>query len=293
MPSSQTIAAEPVIAIRPLVTADVPAADAILMAAFGGRESRQSDLGRYLAIQPDGWFLATYGGVAAGTVGAMDYGPFAYIGLMAVDPPLQRRGIARALMQHLLAWLDGRGTPMALLDATEFGRPLYAELGFTEEDDACVYRREQAASPAAAARGQVSELWAEHLPAVVAFDRPIFGADRGTLLRALVADLPGRCFVAHDEAGEVTGYCCAQKRRIGPWVACGPAEAEALLQPVLGLPFDAAPQVIVPGLNCAAAPLLERYGFQRAHAIRHMRRGGAQHPTRRDCLYGQTSFGAG
>src|SRR5690348_3176989 len=96
------------IVIRALTAADIPAADAIGMAAYG-RESRSAELARLLRLQPDGWLLAEVEGEPAGMVGATDFGPFAYVGQMGVLPTFQRRGIARALMERLLAWIDERG----------------------------------------------------------------------------------------------------------------------------------------------------------------------------------------
>lgn len=233
---------EPVIAIRSLTVADLEVADDVLKAAFRASDSFQADLQRYMTIQPDGWLCATCTGAPAGMVGAIDYSRFAYIGLMAVHPTLQGRGIGRTLLQHLLTWLDRRGTPMALLDATEAGRPLYASLGFHEQDDAWVFTQQYAAHSATPAAAQVQLLQPQELPAVVAFDRPIFGAERGAVLRALLTDFPERFFVVHDAAGEVSGYCCVQMRRLGPWVARQPTDAEALLHAALALSYAGVPQ---------------------------------------------------
>jgi GNAT superfamily N-acetyltransferase len=282
----------PALAMRRFTVADVAVADHLLQAAFRASASFQVDLQRYLVIQPDGWRLATWAGAPAGLVGAIDYGLFAYIGLMAVHPALQSRGIGRALMQHLLAWLDARGTLMALLDATEAGQPLYTAHGFREQDDACVF--EEQTQPHAPRRvDRVPLLEPKDLAAVVAFDAPIFGAERGVVIRAYLADFPGRCFVVHDEAGQLSGYLCAQSRRLGPWAARRPEDAEALLQAALSLSYAGAPQVIVPRMNRAAGPLLERDGFRLVWATRHMRRGGAGLPGQRERLYGQASFAIG
>ena len=130
------------ISIRNLSAVDIPAADKIVMSAFGQSESRLDEMRRYLEIQPDGYFVAEQAGIMLGMVGAIDYGTFAYIGLMVVWPEFQGRGIGRLLMEHLLGWLDQRGTP-SLLDATEMGYPLYKKLGFVETDLSSVYIQDQ------------------------------------------------------------------------------------------------------------------------------------------------------
>jgi len=87
-----------------------------LRSAFGAPESHVADIRRYLALQPDGWLVAVAQGRPVGMVGAVDYGPFAWVGLMAVHAEAQQRGIGSALLQRLLTWLDARGTPMVLLN---------------------------------------------------------------------------------------------------------------------------------------------------------------------------------
>jgi predicted N-acetyltransferase YhbS len=278
--------------IRLLTEADLEAADDILKAAFGSSESAQVDLRRYLTLQHDGWPCATVAGIDAGLVGAIDYGRFAYIGMMAVHPALQSRGLGRALMERLLAWLEARGVPLVLLDATDTGRPLYATLGFLEHDQACLYEQQEPRRPAPQV-AQSRPLRPQDLPAVVAFDAPIFGAERGAVIRAYLADFPARGFVVHDEAGQLSGYLCAQSRRIGPWDARRAEDAEALLQAALSLSYAGPPRVVAPQRNAAAANLLTRYGFHLVRATQHMRWGGAGLPGQRERLYGQVSFAIG
>jgi len=45
-------------------------------------------------------------------------------------PDRRRRGLARALMEHVLADAWERGARSATLQSTEMARPLYAGLGF-------------------------------------------------------------------------------------------------------------------------------------------------------------------
>jgi hypothetical protein len=195
-------------------------------------------------------------------------------------------------MERLLTWLDARGVPMALLDATEAGRPLYAKLGFLEHDDAWLVEQ-QAQGRFSSRPERVHLLQPQDLPAVVAFDAPIFGAEPGAVLSAFLADFPERFFVVDDDVGQLSGYLCAQSRRLGPWTARRPEDAEALLQAALSLSYAGAPRAIVPQMNSAAATLLERYGFQRVRATRHMRRGGSHLPSQRELIYGQASFAIG
>jgi predicted N-acetyltransferase YhbS len=275
--------------IEPLQPTDLDDALVPLAAAFGGPRSLRESLTHGLALQPDGWLLARLDGVVVGTVGAIDYGPFAYIGLMAVHPHCQQRGIGLALMQAMLAWLDGRGCPIALLDATAAGIPLYLKVGFEADGQSFRFQRPEH-TPDPDLPPQVRLFQPSDLEAVIAFDTPIFGANRAVVVRSYLQQYPERAFVTHDQAGQLSGYLIAQPQNIGPWVAQTPADAQRLLHAALTLPYDNLPGVIVPpGNPTAAAALFARFGFERQRTVTHMWRGA---PDPRDCsrMYGQASF---
>ncbi len=282
------------LSIKTLALDDLTAADPIVAAAYG-RGSRLIELRRYLTLRPDGWWLALQDGVPAGIVGATVYGPFAYVGLMAVHPDFQRRGIARRLMDHLLAEVDVHGIPAIVLDASTVGEPLYRSLGFVEDDRSVLYARQENILPyqPSPTPPAVALLRREDLPAVVAFDTPHFGADRGDVLATYLSDDSERAFVCRDASGTVSGYLIAQRQMLGPWMAESPHAAAALLDVALGLPFDGAPTVIAPAVHAHAARLLEQCGFAPQRSLAHMRRGGHPMPGRRTRLYGQASFAIG
>jgi ribosomal protein S18 acetylase RimI-like enzyme len=281
--------------IRHLTLADLDATDAVLMAAFAGARSRKLELVMYSALQPDGWLLAERDRMIVGVGGAVDYGPFAYVGLVGVHPSAQRQGIGLALMDRLLAWFDDRGCPVVLLDASDAGAPLYLRLGFVEDDQTAVYRREREGffSAAEAAGVEVRPFTLDDLPAVAAFDAPCFAADRGSVFAALLDRYPARSFVTRDASDAVTGYLIAQPTTLGPWSAAAPEAGAALLAHALALPFDAPPGVIVSALNRNAAALLERGGFELRGTRHHMRRGGEPMLHRRALIYGQASLAIG
>lgn len=277
--------------IQTLTVADLDAADTLLMAAYGGA-SRKRHLRSYLELQPDGWVFARWDGAPAGVAGATIYGPTAYIGLVGVDPAYQRRGIAMAMMRHLMAWCASRGNPALLLDASAAGAPLYEQLGFVDDEQTTGYLRdEHSFNPPLA--DCVSQLRPADLPAVAAFDTPIFGASRAAVLGLFLRDLPARAFVARDATGQVSGYLFAQPAMLGPWVARTPADAEALLGAALQLTYEAGPQVLAPSSNPDLHNLLRRYGFSSKRVLRHMRLGGPGPVGRRDLLYGLASFAIG
>lgn len=279
------------ITVRQLTLTDLDAAAALLAPAFGPRAWQES-IRCHHRLQPAGLLLAERAGQLLGMVSGMDYGPFAYIGMLAVEPAAQRQGVARALMTALLAWLDGRGCPVALLDATDEGAPLYAQLGFVDVAPSAVVARAAVPTPAPLPAG-VERLTPADLDALVACDAPIFGAERRALLAQLLATLPGRVLATQDVAGVLTGYLVAQVEVIGPWAAQMPAVAELLLRAALTCPFTAPPRVLVPAGNADALNLLAPHGFRVLWPLRHMQRGSPVRPGDRTLLYGHLSFGLG
>jgi predicted N-acetyltransferase YhbS len=278
--------------VRALRLADVEAADRICQAAYRRSESREVELRRYLALPSSCWLLALDRGEPTGMVGAVSYGPFAYLGSMGVHPQAQRRGVGRTLMARILEWADGLGIPSVLLDATEEGAPLYASCGFVEMDRALLFRSEGA--PLGSTRsGNIRPLEMADLEAVAAFDARYFGARREAVLHRLLSEFPDRVFACYDDAGQLTGYVVAQARRLGPWVARGAEEGEALLQAALPLSFASPPTAIVPEANAVGSALLARYGFRIVRACRHMWRGQLPAGRRRDRIYAQESFALG
>ena len=279
--------------IRTMTPDDVHAADAVAVAAYDSPTSRSAQIRRYLGLQPDGWFLAhDEDGRAVGLGGVINYGSFAYIGLVGVLPAAQRRGIGQAVIEHVLAWIRARDIPVALLDASPAGEPLYRRLGFVADDKSDVWQHTEPRSLTQPSRASVTSLRTEDISDLVAFDRPHFGADRDNVLAALLGEFPGRACATRATSGRITGFLFTQPDKLGPWVAATPTEAGQLLHHALTLPFSTGPNVLVPGANGDAGALLRQTGFVKRRSLQHMRLGG-DHPRPRPQTYGLASFALG
>ena len=171
---------------------------------------------------PDGRGLA---GAVVLTRWAPDY---ASVGMMLVAARYERRGLGKALMEHLLA-AAGTGATVTLF-ATDMGRPLYERLGFKPvRRNVCFVGRFTPGSGRAAAAGSpagkagtVRAATAADLPAILAADRAAFGGDRGHV----VGRLPGfaDAIAVLDSGGGIAGYAAAWRNHvtstvIGPLVA--------------------------------------------------------------------------
>lgn len=281
--------------MRALGLAEVPVAAEIFRAAYRTTLDVQPRLRQVLRLQPDGWFLAVLDDTPIGMGGTVDYGPFAYIGMIGVHPRAQRRGIGIALVEHVLAWLDHRQCPMSLLNASDAGASLYPRLGFQELDRAIHWERDRSGliPPFSAQAMQLATLKLSDIDELTAFDAPYFGAGRASVFTTLLIDFPDRAFVVRDEQGQLSGYLFAQRSVLGPWAASSEEAAELLLSYALTLSYAGEQTVYSPMVNGQASNLLERYGFRRLRTLSHMSRGDSLLLQQRENLYGQASLGLG
>jgi GNAT superfamily N-acetyltransferase len=274
------------VSIRAFEAKDIESADILLQQAFFQTESFQIQLNRCLAVQPDGWWAAELDGSLAGMVGAVRYGPVAYVGMMGVSPERQRLGVGTALMKHLVDDLEGRhGCRTMLLEATTAGEPLYTALGFRQEAVTVEFRR---VSPLAQAELPVQSICAvkpEEIDALASLDARLFGADRRPLVRRLFDERPQHVL----RAANGNGYLFAQLQILGPWAADSSTVAEELLVASGCLHGPAPWRVLVPAENTASMEILLRHGFTEYRRMAHMRKGKPWMQSDRRFTYGQAS----
>ena len=248
--------------IRLLTAADIPAAMRLKDAA--GWNQTAGDWALLLRLAPQGCFGMECGGVLAATTTAVCFGNvLAWIGMVLTHPDFRRRGLARALMEHALAYLEACGVACIKLDATDQGAPLYRQLGFVDEQPIERWCREP--GPVVA-----SEVAPFRLPDWLPLDRDACGVDRGKLLEQLAvwdaAALPG--------GGYAMGRPGSRADYFGPCV-CRTADAARRL---LGWRLAAVPGRpvywdLLPA-NRDAAALARDCGFQPLRRLVRMARPG-------------------
>ncbi len=278
--------------VQPFRWSDIDTVDEVLRSAFKTSYDRIDNLKRYLEIQSCGPFVAKIDSEIVGFGAAMDYGRFAYIGKMGVDPRVQRRGVGGSILKAILGWLEDRKCPTALLDASPYGGPLYEKFGFIESDLTAVMQR-NAVKNCTKEQSALNRAKTVELPRLLSFDKPRFGADRLQLLRSYLDDDPTRFLVSCDQKGLVDGFLVAQSRVIGPWVAINAEVAEGLLDEALEFSYEESPTVFVSASNEAALELLLRHGFEKQRTQRHMYKGKSIQRDRKGSIYGQANFSFG
>jgi GNAT superfamily N-acetyltransferase len=268
-----------------MTTADLDRVDPLMMVAYQA-PSRRGELALYLAAQPDGWFVIEDGEDIVAAGGALAYGAFCWLGLIATDPSRRRRGLATQLSAHLIEWARQRGCATIALDASDTGRPVYQRLGF----HTLGHTRELLAPAPIPGGGQEDAvaLTADDLDEIIGLDAPAFGGDRGALLRALAHDdVP--CYGAYDGA-TLAGYLFAGERLLGPGCASGPAVAGALVRAATR---DGRGRRILVPVESTHLDLLLGLGLRERRRLTHMRLGELVLPGERGRLIAQASYAAG
>jgi len=185
--------------IRPLAFEDLD--DALRLSTVVGWNQRLDDWRMLLRLAPAGAFAALLDTrdvsdgsdisdisdiSIVGTAIGIDYGAFAWIAMMIVDPVYRGRGVGRSLLE---AAIDAVPANLPIrLDATPLGRPLYQRYGF--EDEAALSRHvidharlaEARVARRRPASFAVQRLTDADLAIVVEQDREAFGGRRGAVL---------------------------------------------------------------------------------------------------------------
>lgn len=269
---------------------EVDRVDRLLMTAYNA-PSRRRELGLYLSAQPDGWFVIADGDDVIAVAGAVSYGTFCWVGLVATDPGYRRQKLATRLSAHLVGWARERGCATVALDASETGRPVYERLGF-QAAGFTVELQLPDAMPAGRSPARVSPS-VRGMEELAGLDRRVFGGDRTALLRALRGDSSYRCYSlpAH---GRLAGYLFASDRMLGPGCACDDTAAvELVTAAVRGAQGGGAGcRILVPVESGYLAALLG-LGSRERRRLAHMRLGDLALPGERHRLIAQTSYAAG
>jgi GNAT superfamily N-acetyltransferase len=209
------------ISLRPITVQDIPFG--LKLSGLAGWNQTEADWEMLLEQSTTGSFLACYDGVEAGTVTTVTYQKqLNWVGMMLVAPEFQRLGIGTALLRAAIQAVEAPG--VVCLDATPAGKPLYDRFGF--HDLYCLGRwLRPPASLGMQPAGHCHPLTQESLRAILAYDHPVFGADRTGILYALQHNAPSLALFAEYDH-EIKGFCLG---RIGQkYVQIGPVIANRL-----------------------------------------------------------------
>ena len=223
---------EPQIEIRLLFESDIPSAMRLKEAA--GWNQTEADWRRLLTLEPHGCFAALKDGSLVGTTTTTTYeAELAWIGMVLVDPPHRRQGIANRLMETALEYLKDK-VKTVKLDATPLGKPVYERFSFEVES---MIERWSGSAKTIMPPTINKTLNDDERHELFELDQKAFSADRSKLIELLIADALEQPVLRRNETGALCGYALARRGTkadyIGPVVTTRRGEIESLLDHAL------------------------------------------------------------
>lgn len=251
---------------------------------------RQLDL---LMSQAGTVFGIVRSGRLVASAGLYPYPPdLASLGIVMVDPDVQRQGLGKRIVAHSLTVADGRGLPVILV-ATEQGYPLYLAAGFhpvgkVRRFEHRPVKRFQEIKPMTGIDAvPVSRIELGDWDDIIALDRTVVGADRRMLLREMAKRIDVG-LMCRDALGEVGGFALLSKRGdvaiVGPFIARDLSMAWSLLR-ALSSHTEAHLRLDVPEHQSSFIATLHASGFAETMTSPVMVRGLEQLPGSRMRLF--------
>ena len=249
--------------VRVLTREDLAFADSLR--ALAGWNQTIADWERFLALEPEGCFLADWNGAPAGTATTTVYGlELAWIGMMLVHPAQRRRGVGRALLERCIEYLRGRGVCCLKLDATPDGKKLYDGLGFKAEWTLTRWEHVGFDSPSAVTESRVKGWTDESVRRLEPLDSAAFGIPRQRLLRALALQSRS-ALVLESEADQIEAYGLLRNGSralyLGPVVAGSADTAIRVIEALLAQGRGERVFWDIPDQNLAAVEWARRHEF--------------------------------
>lgn len=273
-----------------MVTAPRPAARFDVMAMTGADLAAAQGLSRevHWPHRVEDWqfvlslgsgLVAYAGDRLVGTAMWWPYTPgIARIGMVIVDPAMQRAGIGRALMRGVLDRLDAA---TMLLNATEAGAPLYRQIGFAEAGTIIQHQGASFSVPLVplAAGERIRPMGRNDAARLIELDAMAGGARRDDVITALIEH--GEAVVL-DRRGETVGFAFYRRfgrgHVVGPVVARDPDGARALIAHWVGSNAGMFVRIDIPA-GSGLSDWLDELGLVRTGAALAMVRGPAPRPS--------------
>ncbi len=233
-----------------------------MIAAVGWQSQNRPVFEAFLEHDPTGCFVAELEERPVGTAIGTPYGTCGFIGEVIVREELRNQGIGKKLVEHVIAYLHGRGSKSIYLDGAQQAIPLYERLGFKR---ICPSLR-LAGRLQPKAHSHIRSMAEADLPAIFELDQQVFGADRSFFLRWRFEQHPDLALIYEDK-GSPAGYILARRYSdavaVGPWLA-GEAVDHPLemLEALAGQTGSAMLTLGVLECNSLAVKLLEDAGLE-------------------------------
>ena len=219
-------------------------------------------------------FFAEVDGEIAGSIGMVCYEPkqTVFINMVIVKPEFRRRGIATALVEHVLE--TGRDYRTFKLHATPEGSKVYAKLGFLPRRSLSFFAADKPdfgkfSDP----EFPVRALTVRDLDALAERDRAAFGTERRELLQFNLANYPALALAAVNGKGVILGRRWKKYRQLAMLEADDLETAAALASRAAALDASQAMSIVVYDQQVEFQQLLRQSGFAKVREMFDMELG--------------------
>ena len=226
---------------------------AVRLSADAGWPHREEDWRLVLDISHG--FVAVQEGEVVATALATPFGNAAMVNMVIVDASLRRKGIARVMMERVMAVADPASWHLV---ATDAGLPLYEAFGFRRTGKIVRYQ-----GNVADVRSSGDACWgsSSDLAAVIRLDKAASGMDRAAMYSAL--SKVARIAVLRRSDG-IVGHAFVRDfgrgRVVGPVVASSVGAAQSLISFIMSEDAGALLRVDT-GVHTGLGAWLERNGL--------------------------------
>jgi len=251
-----------------MTSADIGFAQRLTAAERWGYLKR--DFEDLIAFEPGGCFVARAGERRVGIVTSTSYGTYAFVGSLIVEESHRNTGIGKRLLEHAIAYLQGKGVRTIELDGVFRAASLYRRLGFKDKYLSLRFFRPPTGRAAAG-----KAMLREGPDDILEFDLMRTGIRRERIIRHYFKHFGESAFILMDDG--VRAYAFARPRGggdmgIGPFVAEDDRAAERLISEIERKYSEVGVSIGVPEDKRSMVELLKHLGFQyRAPSLRMYR----------------------
>jgi GNAT superfamily N-acetyltransferase len=248
------------IEIKVMQQADIPFV--VEMTAAEGWGHSEADIGRLLALSPDGCFVAWDRDERIGTITSTRYEDFAFVAVLIVREEYRGHGIGRRLLERAIDYLRSQGVSTIELDGVLKAVPLYRRLDFRDKYLSLRFHG------SATDYGEHCDRYDRSLrEEILAFDRDRVGLARRAVIDCLLSEFVDSTYVLRESS--VLAYTILRQREdgcftLGPLIAEGPADAIQLLKAVLSLHVGGKFRVGVPDPHDEIVEFLRESDFEQS-----------------------------
>jgi len=225
----------------------------------------------FWTADPSGYLIAIVDGMPFGSISAVIYGSYAFMGFYVVNPEHRHEGIGFQLVEAAMKTVEGLDLGLdGVLEQVEN----YERAGFEVAYNNSRYRGE--ADSQYDDDERIVQLADVSFDELRAYDESVFKASRAEFLSCWIK-APESVALAVQENGQIVGYTvlrkCYEGYKYGPLFADTPELAEALFNAAAArVPAGSPVFLDVPGVNQAAIDLATRHNMESVFSTARMYR---------------------